>query len=345
MQEVRNLIVIGASAGGFEAIAKVISGFSPNDEAAVIVVIHMSRKSNSRIIADMFSKSTSLHCLIAAEGMPIERGHLYVALTDHHVMVKGNELLVRQGPHENRYRPSIDVLFRSAAVNFGNRTIGIILSGLLDDGTSGMWAIKQAGGLCIVQNPLEAQFSSMPRSVLNKIEVDYIEYLEDIPDVLKNIINNPLPPEKAVPVELQIEADITNKMMSDIDNLKAIAERSDFVCPECGGGLWHVKNDPVQRYRCHTGHVYTEKLLEDLQDEKIEESIWVSIRMLEEKSNLLHLMAKRDSKGSNPESVKGTMRRVEEMDKHISRLKSLLHKFNEDADNPPDQLPGDEVTV
>jgi two-component system chemotaxis response regulator CheB len=185
----------------------------------------------------------------------------------------------------------------------------------------------------------------MPRSVLNKIEVDYIEYLEDIPDVLKNIINNPLPPEKAVPVELQIEADITNKMMSDIDNLKAIAERSDFVCPECGGGLWHVKNDPVQRYRCHTGHVYTEKLLEDLQDEKIEESIWVSIRMLEEKSNLLHLMAKRDSKGSNPESVKGTMRRVEEMDKHISRLKSLLHKFNEDADNPPDQLPGDEVTV
>jgi two-component system chemotaxis response regulator CheB len=332
MLNLRNIIVIGASAGGFNTIGEVLGGFPPDIDAAVLVVIHISRKSDSRIIAATFQRSTTLKCVVAAEGMPLKRGHVYVAPPDHHIMVEDSTIHVNQGPHENKYRPSIDVLFRSAAVSFGHRAIGVILSGLLDDGTSGMWAIKSSGGICIVQSPEEARFPDMPRSVMNKIEVDHIAIVDNIPAVITSILNEPLPPEKPVPAELQIEADITYKMMTKIDQLKKIAVHSDYNCPECGGGLWEIKHDPTHRYRCHTGHVYTEALLNELKDEKIEESVWVSIRMLEEKANLLKLMVKRGEE--EPEIASARGRRVDEINKHISRLKSLLLKLNEHQDPP-----------
>lgn len=337
MDQIKNIIVIGASAGGIPVITNLLSTFSGNEDAAFIAVVHMSRKSNSRIIANTFQKHTSLKCTVASDGMEVRRGHLYLALPDHHLMLKDNMLRINQGPHENKYRPSIDVLFRSAAVQYGHRTIGIILTGMLEDGTSGMWAIKRSGGICIVQDPAEAQFSDMPRSVLNKIAVDYQASIDEIPAIVKELINKPLPPEKAVPAELQIEADITEKMMSDINQLKKIADQSDFICPDCGGGLWGIKNDPMHRYRCHTGHVYTEKLLQELQDENIEESIWVAIRILEEKLNLLLLMARRESEVGEIEIAASHQKRVNEMTKHISRLKAFLVRFTEDLykEEPP----------
>ena len=254
--------------------------------------------------------------------MLIEPGNMYLAPQDHHVMVKDGMLKINQGPHENKYRPSIDVLFRSAAVNYGNRVIGIVLTGMLEDGTSGMWAIKSCGGICIIQDPVDAEYPDMPQSVVNKIQVDYTGFLEDIPVIINTIIANPLPPAVPIPPELQVEADITEQMMTRIDQLEKIADHSNFVCPDCGGGLWAIKNDPSKRYRCHTGHVYTEKLLGDIQDAKIEESIWVCIRMLEEKSNMLSLMEKRsDDKSSRPQYYQN---RISDINTHISRLKKLL---------------------
>jgi len=340
MQEVRNGIGIGASAGGFNAVGQVVSQLSPDDDVAVLAVVHISRKSNSDVIAATFQRTTKLKCVVATDGIPLKRGCLYLAPADHHLMLKGHKVCTSQGPHENKYRPSIDVLFRSAAVSFGHRAIGIILSGLLEDGTSGMWAIKRTGGICIVQDPSDARFPDMPHSVLNKIAVDHQAAVDDIPAIMAVILAQPLPPETPIPFELQIEADITEKMMSDIDQLKKIADHSDFVCPDCGGGLWEVKNDPAHRYRCHTGHVYTEKLLNDLQDEKIEESIWVSVRMLEEKVNLLQLVARRaNGEDGSHETAVFHQRRIDELNKHINRLKSLLLKLNENLDGEPGVLP------
>jgi two-component system chemotaxis response regulator CheB len=226
-------------------------------------------------------------------------------------------------------------LFRSAAVKYGHRAIGIVLTGLFDDGTSGMSAIKRSGGICIVQNPAEAEHPDMPQSVLNKIAVDYKANLQEIPLIITEILKKPLPPEKPVPRELQIEAEITEKMMSNIDQMKEIGNHSDFVCPDCGGGLWTIKNDPTNRYRCHTGHVYTENLLHNLQEEKIEESIWVSIRMLEEKENLLLLMAKRENNEGEMELSSFHKGRLEETKKHINRLKTFLAKLSEDMHQEP----------
>lgn len=335
MDGIRNVIVIGASAGGLPAINAVIGGLSRDINAAVIVVMHVSRKSNSRNIANAFQRNTSLDCNVASNGLPLKKGHLYVAPPEHQLMIRDYKLLLTNGAHENKYRPSIDVLFRSAAVHFGHRAVGIILTGLFEDGTSGMSAIKRCGGVCIVQDPREAQFSDMPRSVLNKIQVDHQASLEDIPAILTDILKKPLPPEKPVPEDVQIEAKMTETMMSDIDQLKKIANHSDFVCPDCGGGLWAVKNDPLHRYRCHTGHVFTEKILHDLQDQHIEESIWVSIRMLEEKENLLLLMARRENEEGVIEMSSYHEDRLADIRNHISRLKSFLVLLNEDLHKAP----------
>lgn len=329
MDGIRNVIVIGASAGGIPAINTVLGGLPEKINAAVIVVLHVSIKSNSQHIANSFQRNSSLSCSVAANEVPLQKGHLYVAPPEHQLMLKDHKLHLTRGPHENKYRPSIDVLFRSAAVHFGHRAIGIILTGLFEDGTSGMNAIKRCGGLCIIQDPEEALFSDMPRSVINKIKVDYQSKLEEIPLIIKDVLKKPLPPEKPIPQDVKIEAQMTEKMMSDIDQLKKIADHSDFVCPDCGGGLWAVKNDPVQRYRCYTGHVFTEKVLHDLQDEQIEESIWVAIRMLEEKENLLLLMARREENGV-VEMSSYHEDRLADIRSHISRLKKFLNLLNED---------------
>jgi two-component system chemotaxis response regulator CheB len=334
-KQIRNLIVIGASAGGIKAITKIIEGLSKSIDAAVMVVLHVSRKSSATNIVDIFQRSTNLECVVASNDLIIEKGKIYLAPPEHHLMVNGSVMLVNQGPEENKYRPSIDVLFRSAAVHYGNQAVGVVITGMLEDGTSGMFAIKSCGGLCIVQDPLEAEYSDMPLNVMKRIEVDYMAQLDQIPIIIQNILDNPLPPKIAIPDELKVEADLTEKLMSDINQLKKIADRSDFVCPDCGGGLWAIKNDPTHRYRCHTGHVYTEQLLQDLQDLKIEETIWVAIRMLEEKRNMLRMLISRRKRGSGNESetVFTLEKRAHDIEEHIKRLKSLVVKIKENLGN------------
>ena len=334
--KIRNIIVIGASAGGIPAVNEVISNLSEEMDLAVVVVIHVSRKSNAQHIAAAFQRNTDLVCKVAGKDMPLQKGHLYVAPPEHQLMVKEDRLLLNVGAHENKYRPSIDVLFRSAAVNYGHRSIGIVLTGLFEDGTSGMYAIQRCGGVCIIQDPSEAQFSDMPQSVLNKIKVDHQAKLKEIPGLLKEILTGPLPLQKIAPREIRVEAEITEKMMSDINDIKKIADQSDFICPDCGGGLWAIKNDPLHRYRCYTGHVFSEKSLYQLKDDNIEESIWVSIRMLEEKENMLLLLAKRENAEGEIELSSFHEERLNDVKKHIKRLKSLLETLSEDLrQNPP----------
>jgi two-component system chemotaxis response regulator CheB len=322
MSDIKNIIVIGASAGGITALRKIVAGLSSEMDIAVLAVLHVSPDSNCDIIAATLQKETTLRCVVPTDDTLISKGCFYLAPANRQMMAKDNLLRITHGTEENKYRPSIDVLFRSAAVVFSNRVIGVILTGMLEDGTSGMWAVKRCGGICIVQRPGEAEFSDMPNSVMNKIKVDYIDDLHQIPKTIEDILNKPLPPEVAIPKELMIEAKITENMMSDIQQLKKIGDQSDFVCPDCGGGLWEIKNDPTHRYRCYTGHVYTENLLQKIQNGKIDESIWVSIRMLEEKVNLLSLMSNRDE--NNEDRKVRYENRVGELNSHIERLKNLL---------------------
>lgn len=320
----KRTIVIGASAGGIPAVSKLLAGLPDLAGLSILVVLHLSRTSNAKNIVSIFQKHTSLICKVAVDGSKIEDGHLYLAPSDHHLLIKDDKIIVHQGPHENRYRPSIDVLFRSAAVSLGNAVIGVVLTGMLDDGTSGMYAINKTGGICIVQDPTDAEYDDMPRSVLNLVDVDYTANLKDMQVLIAKLCTMPLPLSKAIPPEIKKEADLTEKMMSDINELKKIADQSDFVCPDCGGGLWAIKNDPTHRYRCHTGHVYTEQTLYEQHGDHLEQSVWVAIRMLEERRNMLALMASHASDRNEGESAILYRIRAEQMETHIGRMKTIL---------------------
>ena len=330
MKKPTYIIVIGASAGGIPAISSLCAGLPADLPAAVFVVLHMSALSSAERLARIFQRHTDLVCQAAGDGEIIKAGHLYVAQPNHHLLLGEGVMKLNQGTRENKYRPSIDVLFRSAAVAYRSRVIGIILTGMLEDGTSGMYAIKRCGGICIVQEPDEAQYSDMPQSVLNRLEVDYRLPVADMGSLLAQLAERPVSTAPEVPRELAIEAKITEDMTSTIDQLKQIGDKSDFVCPDCGGGLYAVRNDPAHRYRCYTGHVYTEQLLQDIQGLHLEESVWVSIRMLEERHNLLLLMADHAGEAGQVLLANAKKQHAAAIEKHVGQLKLLLSKLTED---------------
>jgi two-component system chemotaxis response regulator CheB len=338
MDEFRNLIVIGASAGGLAAVRRLIAQLDISVNAAVLVVFHVSKKSSGSNISDLLQKQTTLICSCPPDGTVIEKGHLYVATPNCHMMVRDGQISINQGARENKYRPSIDVLFRSAAVHYGTRVIGVILTGMLDDGTSGMSAIKRCGGITVVQEPADAEYGDMPQSVINYVPVDYRLAIADMGLIMKGIMNEPLPPTIAIPKELAIEATLTENMMTSINQLKEIADHSDFTCPECGGGLWAVRNDPVHRYRCHTGHVFTENSLCNDQGVVLEESVWVAIRMLEDRRNLLGLMSTHALESGNTMIAAENQRRSGDLNHHIDAMKFILLKLTEETEGNPIEL-------
>ncbi|MDB5111599.1 MAG: Protein-glutamate methylesterase [Mucilaginibacter sp.] len=321
--EIKNVIVIGASAGGIKAVTELISKIPENLPVALFVVIHMAKNSHPDVIIHQLQKKTSYHCTLSQDGEDIKAGYLYMAAPDQHLLVKPGLIRLIKGAHENRWRPAIDVLFRSAAVAYDSHVIGIILSGMMDDGTSGMSAIKRCGGICIVQEPAEAEFIDMPVNVLSNVNVDYRVPIADMGYIIDDIVSKPVTRVSSIPEDVKIEADITERMVSDIKVLSTIGTHSNFTCPDCGGGLWEIKNDAHRRYRCHTGHVYTEKALVDKQGEEMEESLWISIRMMEERRNLLlNILWRNQETGSI--HVNGYQNKADTLSMHIERLKHLL---------------------
>jgi two-component system, chemotaxis family, protein-glutamate methylesterase/glutaminase len=208
------VIVLGNSAGGVSALNQLISQLPGTINTAVFAVLHLSSSSNAENITSFFQKHTSLTCTVPSDDTVIQKGFLYLAPANYHMMIKNDLVTINNGPHENKYRPSIDVLFRSAAVHYGSRVIGVILTGMLDDGTSGMSAIKRCGGICIVQEPSEAEFDQMPQSVINNFHVNYQVRLNDMAYVLKDLLTKPVPEQIPIPRELQVEAEITENMMT-----------------------------------------------------------------------------------------------------------------------------------
>lgn len=322
--KLRNIIVIGTSAGGITAVSKLVAGFQANFDASVFVVIHMSRNSSTEIILSQIQKQTVLECVLPGDGEEIRNKVIYLAPADHHMMIEKDTILIRKGAYDNHWRPSIDVLFRSAAAAYDSCVTGVILTGLLDDGTSGMSAIKRSAGRCIVQDPQEADFPDMPISVLNTVEVDYKVPINEMAYILSDLFSRKDCEVGEVPADVKLEAEITKRMSSSVKELEKLGPFTPITCPDCGGILVKVENDQISRYRCYTGHTFTEKVLESEKTKRIEESLWVAIRMMEERKNLLEAMTDYNTQHK--------MERVEQMKIHIDRLKTMLVDLNENLD-------------
>jgi two-component system chemotaxis response regulator CheB len=315
-----HIIVIGASAGGLDALSRLIAQLPKDLAAAVFVVQHMSADSDGYALRKALTESGKLACEEAKDGAPFHPGRVYLAASDHHLMIVKGKMLVTKGARENRSRPGIDPLFRSAAVAYRSKVIGVVLTGYLDDGTAGMLAIKRCGGVCVVQDPTDAAYPDMPQNVLKQVKVDHVLPLAAMGALLVKLLSRRMRKSKPVPADIAIEARIAERVLSDLKSVEAVGSQVPFNCPGCGGVLWEVAKGGVLRYRCHTGHAYTSAVLIAEQTSKIEETLWIALRMFEERRNLLRTMSESQSRGYSPSAAS----RAKESEVHIERIRAML---------------------
>lgn len=312
------VVVVGASAGGMEALTRLVSQLPKDFGAPVFVVQHQAPELTGVALRRALSSAGKLECEEAKHEAPFANGRIYVAPPDHHLLLVPGKMLVTRGARENRSRPAIDPLFRSAAVAYRSRVIGVVLTGYLDDGTAGMVAIQRCGGVCVVQDPHDAAYPDMPSSVLRQGKVDHVVPLASMGALLCELLERPLRPQKKVPDDLVVEAKIAQRVLSDLPSVEALGEQVPFNCPGCGGVLWQVAEGKLLRYRCHVGHAYTSSELLAEQTAKLEETLWTALRMFEERRNLLVKMSARH--GAFPSANA----RAKESEVHIHRLRSML---------------------
>jgi two-component system chemotaxis response regulator CheB len=291
----RRLIVIGASAGGLEPLKRLVAGLGPELPVAVLVVQHLAPDS-PRVLPTILERAGSMPVAMAADGDPIVAGQILLAPPNHHLVVQpdGDQRLaarVTKGPRENRARPSIDVLFRSAAVACDGRTIGVLLSGMLSDGVRGLQTIQRCGGVTVVQEPEEAAYPDMVNNALATIEVDYQLPVDEITGLLNRLAHTPLEQWTEAPDELRQEAAVNLVADSDLAQMKQIGQAITFSCPDCGGRLWQSKATDGTYYMCEVGHGFNAHTLLDSMDKEVERSLWVALRTLEERVRMLQGMA------------------------------------------------------
>lgn len=264
---VRDIIVIGASAGGFEAVQTLASTLPPDLRGAIVITLHQHPSSDG-ILAKVLNRVGPLPAVMAEEGMTTEPGRIYVAPPDHHLLLREGFVQLSHGPKENLQRPSINVMFRSAAQAYRERVAGVLLTGLLDDGAAGLWEIQQQNGTTIVQEPTEAEFPSMPQSAIRGVNVQYIVRLAEMGPLLGRL-TQPTVESGARP-----------------SGLPAFTPAHQ-ACPQCGGVLTHGQLDPLMEYRCHIGHRFGLKSLIAEKRAVIERSMGTALGQSEELVALL----------------------------------------------------------
>jgi len=319
--KVRNIIVIGTSAGGLDALDEIVRQLPADIPASIFIVQHLAPQNSGEALLERLGKYRSFRCKLAEDGESFKPGRIYIAPADYHLLVKKGSLLVTKGARENRYRPAIDPLFRSAAVTYGPSVIGVILTGLLDDGTAGLIAIKKCGGVTVVQDPKDADYPDMPRSALDNLKIDHCLPAIEMGPLLEKLVRERPKKRTPIPPDVRTEAIIAERVLSDVAQVTTLGDQAPYNCPNCGGVLWEVENPDLQRYRCHTGHSFTAAALLASQSERIEETLWISLRMFEERKNLLNSMAQREPRSR----LKSTYsQRAKDTQVHIERIRAML---------------------
>lgn len=329
----RDIIVIGTSAGGLEALDQLIGQLPTDLPASILIVQHMDPGNSGEPLLRRLGRHQAFHPKLARNGERLKPRQIYIAPPDNHLLIKKGKMLVTKGAAENLHRPGIDPLFRSAAVSHGSRVIGVVLTGMMDDGTAGLIAVKRCGGVTVVQAPRDAAYSGMPLSALGHANVDFCVSIAEMGALLTTLVSGPHGKRKAVPDDIRTEAAIAERVLSDISQVNGLGDQVPYNCPGCGGVLWKIDGTGEKRYRCHTGHSYSGLSLLAGQSEKIEEMLWISLRMFEERKNLLTSMAT-DSASA---ALKGENRRhAKETQGYIDRIRGML--LDPRSDSPADTL-------
>ncbi len=301
----RNIIVMGGSAGSVSALQHVVGGLPTDLAAAVLVVVHQRSREVS-LLPELLSRVGPLNARHPENGETLQHGQIYVAQPDFHMLLAPDEKIrLSKGPKENRNRPAIDSLFRSAAVYYQRRVIGVLLSGMLDDGTAGLWAIKDQGGVGVIQDPADAQWPDMPLSAMDNVpHLDYMLPASQMGSLLARLSAESVTVEETSPAADNLSADNLSAevAMAALEGEPLHADEhpgvpSGYACPDCHGALYEIHEGRIIRFRCRTGHGYTLAALEQEQGVQVDGALWNAFRSLEEYASLLNFLAARSQPG------------------------------------------------
>jgi two-component system chemotaxis response regulator CheB len=322
-----DILVLGASAGGVEAIPVALKHLPPDIPATIFVVLHVSADSRS-YLPEIIERHTDLTAIHPRDRQSFRNGCVYVAPPDRHLMLEKDCVRVIRGARENRHRPAVDPLFRSAARTFGPRVVGTVLTGALDDGTEGLEAIKKCGGKAIVQQPGEAAVPSMPLSALRYVEVDHVLALAEIGPMLLKLANMEVRMKKGSKAcaEFAREMGLIESTMTAEEMTKKLGPPSAFICPDCNGPLWESPEVEVPHYRCLVGHAFSAESLLAGESESIERALWVAVKTLEERAILLTRLSERAQEMRQTSSTQSFRDQAKEHLQHAKELRRILKR-------------------
>lgn len=321
----QRIIVIGASSGGFQAIKTIVNDLPPDLDASIFIVWHMSPNVRS-VLPHMLNKTNCIQAAHARDREEILPNRIYIAQPDHHLLVEEGYVRVTHGPKENRFRPAIDPLFRSAAYAYGSRVIGVVLSGALDDGTAGLWAIKNFGGTTVVQDPRDAEMPSMPENALQQVKIDYCLPAAELGGLLvrlsaeKNVQNSKEVNQEQTRSEIEVAAENSKLAMQLFTNGKL----TGFTCPDCHGVLARIMEGNLIRYRCHTGHAFSADTLLAAITENIEVSLYSAIRGVEESVLLLNHIGDHFAEANNTKLAAMYFKKAKEADERADLVRRAV---------------------
>jgi two-component system chemotaxis response regulator CheB len=325
--ENHNIVAIGGSAGSFSVLREIVAEFPADLPAAVLVVFHVGN--GPSILPSLLNESGKLPARFAQDGERVERGRIYVAPPDQHLLVEDGLIVLRRGPRENSSRPAIDPLFRSVAATHGSRVIGVVLSGALSDGAAGIVAIKRCGGIAVVQDPSDADHPSMPQSAIEATEVDYIKPSYAMGQLIVRVVNEAASPRAVVPSDIRQEADIAaHGVMGTYESTAATEHGTPvFSCPDCGGPL-SIVEDQIVRFRCAVGHAHTADTLLATKSRELEHALWVAFRTNRERAALLRKMAGDAQARRQFKAAEIWNQRAAEFEQHAKVIHELLISSN-----------------
>jgi two-component system chemotaxis response regulator CheB len=324
----RDIVCIGASAGGLQPLRDFVHELPASLPASVFVVVHSGRDSPG-VLSELLRKSGFLPVEVTKENQPLELGHIYVAPPDHHLLVKPNRVRVVRGPRENGFRPAVDPLFRTAASAYRERVTGIVLSGGMHDGTAGLLAIKQAGGVAIVQDPEDAVVPHMPLSALANVEVDHVLDSKAMAEMVVRLASEPAGSGKRRSLPRRVPLDPAEFVADALENNDFTHAPSQYTCPECGGVLWETGGTNLMHFRCHVGHGYSAETLLVHKHDEVEGALWGALRSLEENVSLRRRMAKR-AEDRWPDLARLFGKQADDSSRQADVLRKLLVKGNGD---------------
>ncbi len=337
-----HIIVIGGSAGGAHALREIIRDLPNNLAASVFIVLH-SHERAPRFYPQFLADASSLDVSYPTHLQRFEAGRVYIAPPNQHLLLRQGQMLLSSGPFENRSRPAIDPLFRSAAVGYHAHVVGVVLTGLNDDGADGLDAIKRCGGITMIQDPEHAVYPDMPRAAMERTQVDFVG---TPPQIAQQIVRwTKIPPDGLVeiPDDLYVEARMTERLMSNMNSMKEFGDPVPISCPSCAGPLWEKRNAVSDRYRCHMGHAFSSRTLLMDQDEAVEKALWSAVRTLEERSRMLQNLADRakaTKRHTTSSLYRGRAEKAKKEAQHIHAvIRDVIHGLAQhelmDSDNNP----------